>query len=472
MLQAARDPRLTAAFALLLLVALALRIAGATGELWLDEIWSLHLIDRIRSGVVLPSIATDNNHYLNTLYLSIVGGGGPPLIVRGFSILLGTATVAAAGWLQRERGLASVVAAMALFAVTYPLVNAGSEARGYAGMLLCALLAIAAVERARDHPSQRSRLLSGIVNVLGVLFQPLMLAMVASLGIWVGAERWRAAGSRAACRTVSGLFVWTVRLLIPVVVIIGVAVHFGRNGYVLGGVSPFDPGRMTNGIAHLFRFLLGLPEATPMALVLAIVLAVIRLAVWLRRPGDRRIWLYLIVIFVMPAAMAIAHLPNTEIPRYYLLPGIAFLLLASDLFGTLWTRGTAARIAATLAFVAIVLGNAFELAQFFEVGRGDVKDMLAIVARHGAGPITSNTELRDQPVIEYFIDKQGMDASFVNFSDVCRTHPRWILSSDLHDELPDDVTIGGPACDLRFRKQAHYDTWGLSGFPWTLYRAE
>src|SRR5690348_17243583 len=120
------------------------------GEPWLDEIWSLHLIDAMKSGALLPALATDNNHYLNTLYLWLVGADAPSLVLRALSILLGTAGVAAAGWLQRERGAATMLITMALLAVCYPGVNIGSEARGYAGMLLCALLSIGLTERALE----------------------------------------------------------------------------------------------------------------------------------------------------------------------------------------------------------------------------------------------------------------------------------------------------------------------------------
>ena len=125
---------------------------------------------------------------------------------------------------------------------------------------------------------------------------------------------------------------------------------------------------------------------------------------------DRRTALYVIVLFAMPVAMAIAHLPNTEIPRYYLLPGLAFLLLLGDLYGSLERRGTALRLIGGIAMTAILIGNGFEIRKLDDVGRGDVTRMLAIVAREGPGPITSNTELRDRPVINYYLPRLGIDA--------------------------------------------------------------
>jgi hypothetical protein len=469
--RAARDKSLLLGFLISLAVALLVRIVSARGELWLDEIWSLHLVDEIKRGDVLPSIATDNNHYLNTLYLWLVGPDQPPLNIRAFSILVGTASVAVTGWLQRKRGPAAMVISMTLVGVSYPMVNAGSEARGYAGMMLCALISIGLTERALEERTARLGLWLGISNVIGVLFQPLMVGMIGSLGLWTLWVTWREQRSlRATYETARDLFAWTIRLLIPVVLVIGAAVHFG-DGYVLGGVSPFSPVRMLEGISRLFRFLLGLPEPTPEALVLLLVLALIALALALNRQ-DRRTALYVIVLFAMPAAMAIAHLPNTEIPRYYLLPGLAFLLLLGDLYGSLERRGKAIGLVAGIAATAILAGNALEIRKLDDIGRGDVIAMLAIVAREGPGPITSNTELRDRPVIDYYLPRLGVDATLVNYADVCKTHPRWILTSDLRTDLPDEAAIGAPACNLTFRKEAHYDSWGLSGFPWTLYRAE
>lgn len=467
-MQAARTPgpRALALPFVLLAGALVVRIAGAQGELWLDEIWSLRLIDQMKAGDALPAIATDNNHYLNTLFMALVGGDAAPLPLRALSVLLGTMAVAAAGWLQRERGGFSVVATMALFAFAYPLVNAGSEARGYAGMLLCALIAIDATER-------RNPLALGIAAAVGVLFQPMMLGMIAALGLWVAWQSWRAgAGPRGAIATVATRFVWTVRLLIPLVAVIGVAVYFGGRGYSLGGVFPFDTERMLNGIARLFRFLLGLPEAVPGSAVVILVLAIVALALLLRGREDPRLSLYLITMLVMPAVMALAHLPNSHIPRYYLLPGLTFLLLLGDLLGALWARGGVARGTALLASLAILIGNALELRTFLQVGRGDVTGMLKTVVADGMGPITSNSELRDRAVLDYFLKRMRIDVPLVAYQQVCENPPRWILTSDWSGNLPQHVMIGGTACHLAFKMVAQHPSWGLSGLPWTLYRAE
>jgi hypothetical protein len=470
---AARDLRLRAAFCLLLLLALALRVVAAMGEPWLDEIWSLHLIGQMRRGEVLSSLATDNNHYLNTLYLWLVGPDAPPLVLRALSILLGTAGVAAAGWLQRKRGTATMLATMAMLAASYPMVNAGSEARGYAGMMLCALLSIGLTERALEEHSAKPGLRLGLSNVIGVLFQPLMVAVIGSLGLWTLCVTWREQRSlRASYEVARDLFAWTIRLLLPVVLLIGAAVHFG-GGYVLGGATPFSASFMLDGFARLFRFLLGLPESFSDFVVVAIVLACTILAVALNRTNghiNNRAALYVIMLVAPPAAMAMARLPNVYVPRCYLLPGLALLLLLGDLYASLARRGPVMRSIAAVALTAMLLGNAVALRHAIAVGRGATAQMLQTIVDQGGGPLTSNMP-RDTPVLDYFIARNGGPVRFVAFADLCKDRPRWILTSDSRP-LPASVTLGGPDCALMFERQAMFEPWGLSGTQWTLYRGD
>src|SRR5262249_46811686 len=153
-----------------------------------------------------------------------------------------------------------------------------------------------------------------------------------------------------------------------------------------------------------------------------------------------------------------AHLPNTEIARYHLLPGLVFLLLLSELWAILQTRGPVARGLATIALVLFILGNADALRKFYAAGRGDVVHMLTTIAEQGQGPITSNTELRDRPVLDYYMPRLGVTGPLVGFGEVCKTPPRWILATDLHPEMADEVWIG-TECSLHFRKVMHYEWW-------------
>jgi hypothetical protein len=113
--------RWTAA-ALILLVAIALRLIGTRGDLWLDEIWTLVLLEPVTSvGQVIWSINHDNNHYLNSLYLYLVGADASPLVQRALSVVFGKAAVGAAGIAAIRGGWVNALTAMLLFAVSYPI---------------------------------------------------------------------------------------------------------------------------------------------------------------------------------------------------------------------------------------------------------------------------------------------------------------------------------------------------------------
>src|SRR5262245_64079 len=67
-----RAPR--GACAVILLAAGALRFAAGRGSLWLDEIWTLDDVRlRVASIVDIFTMGEENNHYLNTLVVWLLG---------------------------------------------------------------------------------------------------------------------------------------------------------------------------------------------------------------------------------------------------------------------------------------------------------------------------------------------------------------------------------------------------------------
>jgi len=93
------------AAALILVVGIGLRLIGTHDDLWLDEIWTLHLLEPVTSvGQIIWGINHDNNHFLNSIYLYLVGPDASPVVQRALSVVLGTAAVVAeAGPLRRSR---------------------------------------------------------------------------------------------------------------------------------------------------------------------------------------------------------------------------------------------------------------------------------------------------------------------------------------------------------------------------------
>lgn len=92
------DPRwFWIALGAVLLLGLTLRLAGSTGELWLDEFWSLMLVTHLSSASqVFTGIHFENNHYLISLWMWICGADKDWWVYRVPSIFAGMAAALAA----------------------------------------------------------------------------------------------------------------------------------------------------------------------------------------------------------------------------------------------------------------------------------------------------------------------------------------------------------------------------------------
>ena len=85
------------AIGLAMLVGLALRLATARGGLWLDEAWSAYFVKQAATPLgVLWQINHDNNHFLNSWWMLLVGPYAPPMLVRALSIATGVASIGVA----------------------------------------------------------------------------------------------------------------------------------------------------------------------------------------------------------------------------------------------------------------------------------------------------------------------------------------------------------------------------------------
>jgi len=465
--------RFSAAIGIILIVGAALRVVGAQGTLWLDEIWSLKLIYKVQTEYdVFWGLTIDNNHYLNTLYLYLVGPEAPVLLQRGLSILLGGLSIAAAGWVMRGSGRAAMLAAMLLFALSYPMVNYGSEARGYSGLTLMTVLAIGLVELSLNDTRRALPVWLGIAVAAGVLFQPVMGLGLAILGLWATWIAWRATRSLRLTETVLfRIFTPTAILMLAIVAVLVVAI-VKTGGYQFGSTKPFTVANFVQGYGGMIRFLLGLPDGVPTGLALLIPLAALGLAfLWRAQLAANRLSLAVIALVIAPAAVFCLRPPNVEFPRYYLASGIVLLLLLADLFAIAQRSGGWRRIAAAIAALLFVLGSGLLLQKFYLFGRGDPVAVLRIIAADPDPRVTSNAESRDQPVIGYLAHQQNLLVRFVPMDALCRERPTWLVTSQV-EVGPDIADVAQPGCSLQFRRTADYPAWGLSGIRYALYRLQ
>lgn len=140
---ASRGPREGLFLLLLFLLALAVRIPGSGGDLWIDEIASLTSFMRPPLSQILVTYGSANNHVLYSILahisISVLGEGSLP--VRLPAILLGAAGVPAFFLLARHfLARREAVAAALLLAVSYHHAYFSQSARGYTGMVLLSLI--------------------------------------------------------------------------------------------------------------------------------------------------------------------------------------------------------------------------------------------------------------------------------------------------------------------------------------------
>ncbi|MBL4613558.1 MAG: hypothetical protein JKY27_01605, partial [Magnetovibrio sp.] len=169
-----------------------LRYRAAQGDLWLDEIWSLQLVSNMSAWhEAFWKVTHDNNHPLNTVYLYWIDDGREPWVYRMLSIVAGTLSIVFAGWAVMRDGAGRMLITMLLAALLYPLVQFGSEARGYALMILFATIAFCAVDRARHNP-YRIRWLFGFAVMMGAASHLAILPIALMMSVAYGLREWHA----------------------------------------------------------------------------------------------------------------------------------------------------------------------------------------------------------------------------------------------------------------------------------------
>lgn len=344
------------ALRLLMLLALALRLAAAQGDLWLDEAWSAHLANAVTGPMgVFIGINQDNNHHLNSLWLNAIGPDAPTWIARSLSISCGVLAVPLAWTMAGRSGPTAALIGGTLFAVSPTLVNYGSEARGYAGMILAFLAAIALIDRSQAPIGRPHSALLALVALLGMLSHLTMLFGLVGLTLWAALEFERTCGPLAAITRTVRLFgpTWLTALL--VVFFVFKVAPAGTGGFELGGYHPFELKAALSALGELVGYSIGLGKVGAWAFLLLIML--LPLALRLMPKRDSRRSLNLLILVTFPLTVLLLEVPNAGFPRYYLICTVALLLLVAEVLGRVLDAGGRARKIASTVLTILVSGS-------------------------------------------------------------------------------------------------------------------
>ncbi|MDP5278413.1 hypothetical protein Q9Q95_05710 [Sphingomonas sp. DG1-23] len=447
----------------LVLLGLALRIAGAQGALWLDEAWSAKQAHDAGTPLgVFLNINHDNNHHLNSLWMQFVGFDAAPPLARALSIVTGTAAILIAALIGARRHLALGLITGLLFAVSPALVTFGSEARGYAPMVLALLVAILLIDRWLAGEAERSPATAlAIAFFLGAFSQLTMFFGFCALAGWVFFALWKRDGLKPAILGSFRLFLPSaITLGLVVAIILGAAA--AHTGFKFGRYDPYNTMELLHGVSEMVQYILGFPivsiwwfAAIPALVVLA------------PSAGVTRIAFHRLAILAFPLALALLRSGNVAHPRYYLLVGIALLILVAELIWLGWRAGGWKRWLAGAALATITAASLVLDMDLAINRRGDVG--AAIRAMQARAPQGATLILDREPGIAT-LEAAAAAAHYplkVQLAD-CTAAPFFFADRFKGEEPPAAIAL----CGARFMPIAGARAHGMSGTHWTLYQRQ
>ena len=463
------------------IVAFALvRLAGMFGDLWLDEIWSVRMVEQIKSPwEILTVLRHDNNHPLNSLWLYLLGPGAADWSYRLLSWLAGSASVGLAGaiaWRQTlnlspgETATAKLTAALAMVLTggSYLLIHYSSEARGYAPMLACALFAVWALQHADEEKWGRWAVGYAVAATLGLLAHVAMAEVLLAGMVWSagGVIRSGADWKRPTIRSI----IWHA-----VLGAMAAVYYFGFVAKLEIGGGPQNP--LFKTLGETAAYTLGLPvSAGTFAFVLFVLLCAMGIfALWRGRDWRTAVF-YGVVLFAAPALAMAASKFTLLFPRYFLLNAALALPLIAHGLAWIWRCGRGGRMIVLIALAGFLAGNALPVSRLARDGRGQYSAALREIASHAQAreiSLSSDHDFRNHLLIDYYRAAAGEGHEFVYYS-VEQAPPwgvQWVLFHRFAGDEPPPAVIAD-ARGNQYVREYHYSHTALSGWDWYVYRNE
>jgi len=471
----ARDWHGLAAVAILAAAGL-LRYAASLGDFWLDEIWAWFVTRDIPTfAAVLTGVHHDNNHYLYTWFLQLLGPDQPWTYYRLPSVLAGIGSVFVAGLIGGRSGRGEATTAMLLTAGSYLQIYYASEARGYGCVIFFALLSFWLLDRSLRAGRPLNDLAFALAAILGFLSHLEFVFCYAGLVAW---SCWRLYAGRTP-----GLVATLLRCHLPPVAFVSWLWIVDISKLKTGGADVLPLRRV---VAEILSMTLGGPALGPWAVAVAAVAAagaaggVLLLA---RRGGGE--WVFWVTtILVAPVAISLAVRQDYVYPRHFLVSSTFALLAVNHALVRLTRYGRRGRAALAAVLIVFLGANSIATARLLRVGRGQYRKALLEISERTPTPeilIGSDNMLRNGMVIEFYKRKLRNLKPIQHFA----MHPQpgsreivwpregvqWVLVHrfDYNPPAPATFTDG---FGNRYRLVQTYPYAGPSGWSWSVYRAE
>ncbi|HEY3856933.1 MAG TPA: hypothetical protein VGO67_21315 [Verrucomicrobiae bacterium] len=454
--------------AIILILAVALRIAGACNDLWLDEIWSLTTVRGISSPWdVFTKIHLDNNHYLSSLWLYFFREHGNWVGFRVPSIVAGLGCVMLAGSIGARYNARAAWIAMFLFTFSYVQILYSSEARGYSEVVFFSLASWLALSKYLDRPGWLWAAIFSLSSILGFAADILFLIFYGVAVLW---SAWRffarkdnkaaIARSILACHAAPLAFFAALYWVDLRHIIVG------------GGTPASLPIVFTNSLAWTFGFL-----PRPLTILVAIVtvaLFVHGAICMVRRQEIDLLVFYSAVIFVIPILLILLHASDAIYVRHFFI-GMSFMLIVSSCaLADLYDRASLPRITCFALLTAFCALNAWQTLSLFKYGRGNDSEAVQFMIDKTKGPeatFGSDHDFRISLVLQFYIEQVTGDKTvkYFQLNSWPRTGPEWVIH---HKE-----SFVDPTSEKQFTDNAGniyecvkiYPTAPLSGLHWFIY---
>ena len=378
----------------IIVVALSIipRIFGIFSDFWLDEIWSYFRLLPLKSPIeIFTKFRSDNNHFLNSLFMFLIGDTGHWYRYRLLSLTTGLLTIPLVWISMKKTDRAEACIATILTAASYLLINFSSEARGYAAVVFFSAAAWYCLQRRLSNRSLTWAILLWFSICLGLLSHLTFLFVFVAAAIWLPYDRMKRHEGWASIAKE-----WLTCFGVPVAFSACFYVLVVSRIRVVGGPEY----NLLDILAETFSYTGGEGQfVNQLTIAWGLVTAgLIGWSLFLLWKRGRSEWLFLLtVIFLAPAAALMIHRPQVLFVRYFLIDiFFGYIALSFLLADFLKSSKLPARVAVMVFLAVFLAGNGFQAARLMEFGRGGYRQAMQFIGE--TTPWEQITLISDHPV--------------------------------------------------------------------------
>jgi len=451
----------------ILAVSAAIRIIGIFNDLWLDEIWSLDLIQRISSPLeVFTGIHHDNNHYLNSLCLFFLGNHGNWPGYRVPSALMGIFTVALAWLIGLRRNLTSAFFAMILVGFSYLLVLYSTEARGYAAVVFFSFLSFYALDFHLAKPRWQTACLVGFCETMG------FLAHLSFLFFFCAALAWSAWRFMQSNQGFKRALILMTACHAPPVLVLGLLYFIDIRLTVVGGGTQSS---MAKVYADALAWSLGSPAGIPQPILVLAAVALFGAGLWILWRARPDLTVFFVGVMISPILVIVINQFGFIYVRHFLISVAFLLILISFVLARLYQQSRAGKGICLLFLTAYLLVNGWHIRTLFRDGWGHYGEAARFMAGQSKGSVIrigSDHDFRNPFVLQFYGPTSfgNKKMEYFNGNSWPQNGVEWVVCHKESFEAPvPSMTQFTDGHGNQYELMRIYPAAPLSGLPWFIY---